>query len=57
MYCFETVLKKKETVLAYDRAKEQSQKGKSEKLHVAPLETDAETLASKPQPRGHTQII
>ena len=28
----------------------------SERCHVAPPETDAGTLAGKPQPHGHTQI-
>ena len=28
----------------------------AERSHGAPLETDAGTLASKPQPRGNTQI-
>ena len=31
-------------------------KAESGRSHVAPPETDAETLPGKPQPRGNTQI-
>ena len=34
----------------------EERRAESGRSHVVPLETDAGTLAGKPQPRGNTQI-